>query len=286
MAYNFKMNDCPSCKKVAKKDFCRTCIGLGKLVEERPYLPWLAVISDCIISDTELKDLKKSFVHTLTKTSIRLREGTKVTSGWNVYPGAPTYSISDERRLSQGGSFKQPGRRNMDFIIIPQGDTKYTKLLELVPRISEIYKDIEVTELKCDAKCTYYIVNVRGVGSSYCNNIAGNHRSRSIYFFLDKSGLSQKCYCRCNTTVGRKTSFMCKNYRSRPYVLLDDVHFLFFNAPTHGRDKSLSSLFNGNDTQRKIDLSNKVLMILDKNDAEHAARESRPPSKKVKLSNE
>ena len=49
--------------------------------------------------------------------------------------------------------------------------------------------------------------------SKYCTNIDKNHNSEHIYFKLNQYGICQKCFCRCDTTEGRKHGY-CKNYES------------------------------------------------------------------------
>ena len=57
--------------------------------------------------------------------------------------------------------------------------------------------------------------------SKYCENISREHSSNHVWFLIsgDKGGIiTQKCFCRCETKVGRKYGF-CKNFSSRPHIL-------------------------------------------------------------------
>lgn len=66
------------------------------------------------------------------------------------------------------------------------------------------------------------------VASKFCTNIDKEHNGHNIYFVLDMQTrqLYQKCFCKCNTTVGRKNG-LCKNYRSSPVkVSLSDFNVL------------------------------------------------------------
>ncbi len=49
--------------------------------------------------------------------------------------------------------------------------------------------------------------------SKYCSNIGRNHNSEHIYFKLNRDGICQKCFCKCDTMDGRKYGF-CKDYSS------------------------------------------------------------------------
>ena len=54
--------------------------------------------------------------------------------------------------------------------------------------------------------------------SKYCNNIGRNHNSEHIYFKLNSLGIFQRCFCKCDTTDGRKHGY-CKDYQSQPKKL-------------------------------------------------------------------
>lgn len=49
--------------------------------------------------------------------------------------------------------------------------------------------------------------------SKYCTNIGRNHNSEHIYFKLNRDGICQRCFCRCDTLDGRKHGY-CKDYKS------------------------------------------------------------------------
>lgn len=54
--------------------------------------------------------------------------------------------------------------------------------------------------------------------SRYCENISRNHNSNHVWFEISKRTISQKCFCRCETTEGRKRGF-CKDFSGRPHTL-------------------------------------------------------------------
>lgn len=47
----------------------------------------------------------------------------------------------------------------------------------------------------------------------YCFNLGRAHRTNNVYFVVTRRGVSQRCYCRCETAEGRKYG-MCKDYSS------------------------------------------------------------------------
>ena len=51
--------------------------------------------------------------------------------------------------------------------------------------------------------------------SRYCLNLGRAHRSNNVYFVLTRDGISQRCYCRCDTTDGRRHG-LCQKFVSKP----------------------------------------------------------------------
>jgi hypothetical protein len=58
-------------------------------------------------------------------------------------------------------------------------------------------------------------------------NISREHNSNSIYFYIDKNSISQKCFCRCDTTAGRKFG-KCAFYRSGLYPIETSIKKILF----------------------------------------------------------
>jgi len=80
------------------------------------------------------------------------------------------------------------------------------------------HKDVFITRIMyIHSRDPCIIINVGGPGSQYCSNLRGEHRSNSIYFLINKRGICQRCYCKCNTTKGRVSGKKCQDYAS-------DVH--------------------------------------------------------------
>jgi hypothetical protein len=54
--------------------------------------------------------------------------------------------------------------------------------------------------------------------SRYCENIRRNHNSNHIKIVIDGENMYQKCFCKCETTVGRRFGF-CKDFAGRKHKL-------------------------------------------------------------------
>lgn len=61
----------------------------------------------------------------------------------------------------------------------------------------------------------------------YCFNLGRAHRTNTVYFVLTRRGVHQRCYCRCETTEGRKYG-MCKDFASEVWPVPEDVMRAFF----------------------------------------------------------
>jgi hypothetical protein len=63
--------------------------------------------------------------------------------------------------------------------------------------------------------------------SRYCANLGRSHNSNNVYFVLTRRGVSQHCYCRCETTEGRKHG-MCRDFAGPLWSVTPDVIREFF----------------------------------------------------------
>jgi len=48
--------------------------------------------------------------------------------------------------------------------------------------------------------------------SRHCANLGRQHNSNTVYFVVTREGVSQRCYCRCETTEGRAFG-LCRDFR-------------------------------------------------------------------------
>jgi len=54
--------------------------------------------------------------------------------------------------------------------------------------------------------------------SRYCENIKRKHNSNHIKIVINRNHMYQQCFCRCETTEGRRLG-LCKNFSGRKHVL-------------------------------------------------------------------
>lgn len=82
-----------------------------------------------------------------------------------------------------------------------------------------------------------YIVFVE---SKYCMNLGREHKSNNVYFVVTKDGVSQKCFCRCDTTQGRKYG-LCKEFKSTPSPLNASLRKRLFGKQTSNKREPVLS---------------------------------------------
>lgn len=102
----------------------------------------------------------------------------------------------------------------------------------ITPAIRQFLKDVQTQFPVCYARCKltklyHFVVGkddafVIATDSKFCMNLnknKGRHSSNHVYFILNRSGVWQKCFSRCETSEGRKWC-PCKEFKGRvvPFV--------------------------------------------------------------------
>jgi hypothetical protein len=108
--------------------------------------------------------------------------------------------LEEEQFIAQNG---QANLENVDPV-------QTSNLEEYVKRNFELHKIRNIRKvLKIDKKDMYIVF----VDSKFCLNMNREHKSNNVYFVATKEGVSQKCFCMCKTTEGRKFGY-CKDFKS------------------------------------------------------------------------
>ena len=79
-------------------------------------------------------------------------------------------------------------------------------------------------------------------------NVARDHHSNTIYFTLTEYGICQKCFCRCDSTEGRKFG-LCRDYHSNMVALTAKLKSTLFPNAKSGEGGSTKSKYAPNDIQ-------------------------------------
>ena len=64
--------------------------------------------------------------------------------------------------------------------------------------------------------------------SQYCLNLRRPHKSNTVWFQLDRKGLRQRCFCRCDTLDGRVSGMKCSEFAGESWPLPAWVIDAFF----------------------------------------------------------
>lgn len=96
------------------------------------------------------------------------------------------------------------------------------------------YKKVSVKSIYTDKTGSKYYIYVEGGGSGYCLFIRSEHKHSRVWFYLDKAGISQKCFGLCKREG--------KDFQSNPKQLSDnDYAFFFENKPLPSEASDSSS---------------------------------------------
>ena len=66
---------------------------------------------------------------------------------------------------------------------------------------------------------------------NFCMNVMKEHNNAGIYFQINKSGVCQRCFCKCDTVEGRLTGKRCSEYASQKFLLPPKLYKHFFGTP-------------------------------------------------------
>lgn len=174
-------------------------------IDNRKYSLWTVLKPDGTIDDKEVLKLKDT-IELIKATTIRSPLQT-ITTVKNSEP----LNINEQITIENEDKSKED-----DFYLkrVNKNNRKFDEIVKFfdLHMAGKNYKVSDITGILHIEKTDSYILKTN---SKYCQNITKEHNSCGVYFILSKNGLSQKCYCRCNTLEGRNSGY-CKNYTSPP----------------------------------------------------------------------
>ena len=160
----------------------------------------------------------EDYVELINKTSI-ITDKNNVTNIKNN-PNLECEDCEDGENGEEGeNDDKYNNEMGSTWIRLRKTDFRYDVILR--------YFDVNVKDYRIkDIKRIFYSENesvyILCSQSKYCTNIGKNHNSEHIYFKLNKKGICQKCFCKCDTLNGRQNGY-CKDYSSTIIPLTDFV---------------------------------------------------------------
>ena len=190
-----KSRPCTACHSKG----CAACHNKGKEDLGRVYSV-TACYRDGVESPELLAELQGNIVRALLFCSIRLP---------NTRTAKPTLQLPPPKKVCA------PKVRTVK----AQAQVE-TWLLRIVRGFHPLYAQVGIVGVKKMAD--HLVVSVNGPGSKACLNLGGqDHKSNSVYFVISRGDVCQKCFCRCETTAGRKYG-KCAGFRSSIKLLEEE----------------------------------------------------------------
>ena len=211
-----KIGICKVCKnKKETRETCEKCNGAGKIDENRIYKP-VAVLPH---NQEYLESISKDIYIMLLETSIFnycQLEATSLLKQINIElaPVKKSKRIKGESVSTENGI-----NSKIESFIRKNFKEHYSKCC-----VKKVTKNENI----------YYIE----IDDNFCMNVNRNHTSSNIYFQITTSGISQRCYCRKESTQGRSQG-ICKNYASKEISLNKTLNKLLFGETSVKKDKQL-----------------------------------------------
>ena len=235
MLYSHKSARCKC--TVKDRDNCVKCGGVGKISEARPYHPEFIMSSAFDVEEVPKADEVQSVLSMLEMTSIRCGNAepsvafNKAPPSWFEDACVPCDDQDDgpwrptKRPRMEGHQAVENGLKGKE-------DLSTTDLQELnrwfqmMCQKRELPKEYKKADIR--SAFSYTLNGVRShviarVDSQYCMNIGRCHSTNTVYILVNllTKRAYMKCYCRCDTTEGRRTRVrgmlqMCKDFTSSP----------------------------------------------------------------------
>ena len=184
---------------------CEVCFNTGK-VTEGVYLPVY------VLTSQKEKILKKdNYKNTLWLKTIRTEN--KLADVLQI-PEVVNFEKITQTKKKEGEFTKNQTKNeifNSDLKVFLETFIRKNLEGQKDARVSKIFKN----------KTSYLIQT----NSKYCENLKRSHSSNHIWFYIDLKDktICQKCFCRCETTEGRRHG-LCKNFSGRKSFLNSKIN--------------------------------------------------------------
>ena len=110
---------------------------------------------------------------------------------------------------------------------LPNTVELFEKFVQFIhTHMDPVYANIRITKILHNEDRTVFICNTAGAYSSYCLNVQRDHSSSSIYFYVDRHGMSQKCFSRKEEKDTRARG-LCSAWKSPPVPLTLELLAVF-----------------------------------------------------------
>jgi hypothetical protein len=256
MIYSNKMAVCKTCKD---SETCSLCKKTGKYHEGRPYIPYKQIDSDFKVKIYVPQGDKKFVLDMIKKTSIVSSE---LISKFNL-DKPEWFRVKDIRQpMSKTDMGYEDIKGSLKLKLkekIFDSDDIFKMVENHIRKYIPNYSQINLSDIHRCSNGEYYVCRTN---VSYCMNIEKEHKSNTIYFYIDKTHIYQKCFCNCDTTDGRKFG-KCSNYRSNGFKLNKRLIKMLYPYEMEEATKGICELNTINDMKRdKVTYINNLQVYL------------------------
>ena len=98
----------------------------------------------------------------------------------------------------------------VNWFVINKTDIIYKEIIKYFSNNVNDYSSKDIKRIFRNDEGTLYNIWTK---SKYCQNIGRDHNSCGVYFSINKNGICQRCFCKCDTQEGRKYGY-CHSFSS------------------------------------------------------------------------
>jgi hypothetical protein len=215
-----KMAKCKICKGKDKE--CEKCSGTGRVDEGRVYKP-VSVLDS--LNEDYFKSIQNDYYVMLLETSIYNYNSFDETKCIKDLPITCTDSTSGTKLKS-----KKMSQKTIDST--SEAKTKIENFIR--KNFKQNYSKINIKKVTKSANEMYFVET----DDNFCMNVNRNHTSSGIYFQVKRSGISQRCFCKKQTTEGRING-VCKEYCSKETPLSKCLETFLFGSNKTSKKKNI-----------------------------------------------
>jgi hypothetical protein len=274
-----KLDACSTCKGKGKMVVdgrmvpCDACLGIKSTPQRRRYTVTMVISSKGEVDQDTLDFLtdQEHAVDCVRLCSIRCFKQ-HPTAGFTPPPlAAPSTSVEvlrreatkAARRRGTGDDRELPDEQASNGALKDAESFDASSTLGqmvqqfLRTRMAQEWANIELKRIFFLRKHNRYLVKVRGEGCSFCCNVQRAHTSSTIYFVMEPTGCTQRCYSKKEGTA----SVACKKYEG-PLVPLSKAITDALFAPKDAKEISpISSVTMVAGTDMRVEPGMPVIVV-------------------------
>lgn len=261
-----KMTACHVCHSQKKKRFsCSTCLG-HKIDKGRPYDLVSILDSDGNYNEDLFQKIFSNHIKKVKSCSVRCIQNEEETPDFLKYDGCPSLDFSIRKDILELQSTFLDKTKTSDSVLDSDTFEKYLEISsqiakrtkksidsdkkefdveiekntlafqvarEEIQNYSKKYITSQLETLKTNHYRSIYFAKICGDGMHCCGNVPpninnGEHHGSSVFFQIDRSGISQKCFSR--KPGARLNNETCQQFKGEVKKLSNKAALILFPA--------------------------------------------------------